>query len=57
MRKIIILLLLIATGYIGFQKFIRNPKIEAGNLEEIMIYGPNGKDLKVSFKVEIADDP
>lgn len=57
MRKILAVILIVAAGYIGFQKFVRNPEIEAGNLEEVMIYDDYGEKNKVTFLVEIADDP
>lgn len=57
MRKIIFLLLILTAGYIGFQKFFRNPRIKAEELEEVMIYDDYGKERKVTFLAEIADDP
>lgn len=57
MRKIVFILLIAVAGYIGYQKFFRNPKIEAGNLEEVMIYDNYGKEKKATFLVEVADDP
>lgn len=57
MRKIVIILLIIGAGYIGYQKFFRKPTIKAENLAEVIIYGDYGKDKKVTFLMEIADDP
>ncbi len=57
MRKILVILLILAAGYIGFQKFFRNPKIVAGDLAEVMVYGDYGQERKVTFLMEVADDP
>lgn len=57
MRKIVIILLVVSTAYLAYQKFFRNPKIEAGNLSEVIVYDDYGKEKKVTFLVEIADDP
>lgn len=57
MRKIVVILLIVASGYIGYQKFFRNPKIVAGDLAEVMVYGDYGKERKVTFLMEVADDP
>lgn len=57
MRKIVIILLVATAVYLGYQKFFRNPKIEAGNLEEVIVYDNYGDEKKVIFLMEIADDP
>ncbi len=56
-RNILVILLIIAALYIGYEKILRNPSIRPADLEKIYIYDELGRDIKAEFEAEIADSP